>query len=129
MRQDPGRGNALGRIKFMFPNRFSIYLHDTPARHLFQKTVRMFSSGCIRLEKPLDLAQRLLAVGNSGWDAQRLQSALRRGTTQSITLPEPVPVYLVYWTAWVDEEGRVQFRNDIYDRDRRFAKVYFPQET
>ncbi len=116
LRQRPGPQNALGQIKFMFPNRYSVYLHDTPSRSLFNLAERSFSSGCIRVEHPLDLATTLLRH-NEGWTRERLQSAIRGDTEQTIVLTQKVPVHLLYWTAWVDSEGTVQFRRDVYDRD------------
>jgi murein L,D-transpeptidase YcbB/YkuD len=122
LRQDPGPWNALGRIKFMFPNGFDVYLHDTPARELFAQAERSFSSGCIRLQQPLALATWLLA-GDPTWTPEQLQAALDSGQTQTVSLREPVPVYLLYWTAWVAADGAVQFRRDIYDRDGPLAAV------
>lgn len=116
IRQDPGPTNALGRVKFMFPNQFNVYLHDTPARELFSRTERTFSSGCIRLERPLDLAAYLLGRDRN-WSRNDLDTALARGTEQSVSLNTAVPVHLLYWTAWVEPGGRLQFRNDIYSRD------------
>lgn len=117
LRQDPGPGNSLGRLKFMLPNEYDIYLHDTPARHLFAETVRTFSSGCIRVEQPLALAAYLLAT-TGGWDAVGLQALIDSGATETLRLPRPVPVYILYWTAWVDDEGRTHFVDDIYGLDR-----------
>lgn len=120
LRQDPGPGNALGRLKFMLPNRFSIYLHDTPGRHLFNKPVRTFSAGCVRVEKPMALANYLL--GTEQPSAQALLEALiAEEEKRVISLPDPIPVYLLYQTAWVDEGGTLQFRNDVYGHDRRLA--------
>jgi len=116
-RQDPGPQNALGRIKFMFPNKFSIYLHDTPSRDLFAKTERAFSSGCIRLENPVKLAEYVLN-DNPKWNLQAITAALDSGEEHTVSLPEPVPVHILYWTAWAEEDGAIHFRKDIYDRDR-----------
>ncbi|MEE9494346.1 MAG: L,D-transpeptidase family protein [Gammaproteobacteria bacterium] len=112
-RQDPGNGNSLGRIKFMFPNAFSVYMHDTPSRGLFNRTVRTFSSGCVRLEKPLKLARFLMGEGGM----QRINHVLRSGENRRIALPEPVAVHLIYQTAWMDEQGDIQFRPDVYRKD------------
>ncbi|MFH1278819.1 MAG: L,D-transpeptidase family protein [Candidatus Eisenbacteria bacterium] len=117
LRQLPGPANALGRVKFMFPNRFSVYLHDTPAKELFRKPERAFSSGCIRVERPLDLARYVLRgypLGNE----TALETAIGTGEERTVKLPVPIPVHLLYWTAWVDEEGAEHFRRDIYGRDR-----------
>jgi len=116
LRQDPGPANALGRIKFMFPNKFNVYLHDTPARALFDQTVRTFSSGCIRIEQPLELAEYLLRA-DPGWSRPAILAAIDRSEEQTVRLPEPIKVYILYCTTWVDDEGNVQFRRDIYERD------------
>lgn len=116
LRQDPGPSNALGRVKLMFPNRFAVYLHDTPSRYMFQKNQRDFSSGCIRIEKPIDLAAYVLA-GDPKWTREKVLSAIESGESRIVWLPEPIPVHVLYWTAWVDGEGAVQFRRDIYGRD------------
>ena len=115
-RQKPGPLNALGRIKFLLPNRFDVYLHDTPSRSLFSKTVRDFSSGCIRIEKPIELAAYLLK-SDPRWTREKIESAIAKGQELTVPLPQPIPVHLMYWTAWVDANGNVQFREDIYDRD------------
>ena len=114
--QEPGPHNALGRIKFMFPNRFDVYLHDTPERQLFQRTTRTFSSGCIRVERPRDLAGYLLR-GAPSWTPDRIDRVLAAGTETTVSLPEPVPIHIQYWTAWAEGDGTVHFRPDIYDRD------------
>jgi murein L,D-transpeptidase YcbB/YkuD len=118
LRQDPANSNALGRIKFIFPNEFSIYLHDTPARELFNKTKRTFSSGCIRIEKPMELAAYLL-TDNSKWTYEKLTAAVNSRKTRAILLSDPINIHILYWTAWVDKDGIVNFRDDIYGRDRR----------
>lgn len=119
LRQDPGPGNALGRIKFMLPNRYSVYLHDTPGTHLFERPVRTFSSGCVRVEKPLELARYV--IGRDDIESQQLEAIIDAGENQVISLPEPIPVYMVYQTAWVDTNGNAQFREDIYERDLALA--------
>ncbi|MFP4361440.1 MAG: murein L,D-transpeptidase, partial [Alphaproteobacteria bacterium] len=117
IRQGPGSGNALGRVKFMFPNAHAVYLHDTPSRHLFDRPARAFSHGCIRVRHPLTLAERLLEA--DGWARADLERWVRTGATRHVALTEPVPVHLVYVTAWGDAQGRVQFRRDIYGREPR----------
>jgi murein L,D-transpeptidase YcbB/YkuD len=117
LRQDPGPRNALGRVKFMFPNSYHVYLHDTPSRELFAKTERAFSSGCIRLEKPIELAEYLLR-NDPRWSRQKILATIARGAEQVVHLPTTVPVHLLYWTAWVDAQGRINFRKDIYERDK-----------
>jgi L,D-transpeptidase YcbB len=116
LRQRPGEMNALGRVKFMFPNQFSVYLHDTPSRELFGEDVRAFSSGCIRLQQPLELAELLLR-DNPNWSREAIDRAIAGGREQTVTLPQPMPVHLLYWTVWVDPDGTLQFRDDIYQRD------------
>ncbi len=115
-RQDPGPENALGRIKFMFPNKFDVYLHDTPERWLFARAVRDFSSGCIRVAKPLELAEYVLR-DDPEWGRERIQEAVDEGKTRIVPLRHPIGVHLLYWTAWRSEDGRVEFREDIYKRD------------
>lgn len=124
LRQDAGPRNPLGRVKFMFPNPYAIYLHDTPSRGLFQRSRRAFSSGCIRVEKPVELAERLLA-GTPGWSRQRIDAAIDSGKTRSVSLAAPVPVHLVYLTAWQDGDGKMQFREDLYGRDTRLLEALF----
>jgi murein L,D-transpeptidase YcbB/YkuD len=121
-RQDPGRENALGKIKFMFPNQFNVYLHDTPSRELFKKTVRDFSSGCIRIENPIDLAEYVLR-DDPKWTRKDILAALEKGVEQTVRLPEPIPIHLLYWTAWATKDGTIHFRNDIYDRDKPLAEA------
>ena len=131
LRQDPANSNALGRVKFIFPNEFSIYLHDTPARTLFNKTKRTFSSGCIRIEKPMELAAYLL-TDNSKWTYEKLTAAVDSKKTRTILLSDPMNIHILYWTAWVDEDGIVNFRDDIYGRDRQLnialnEKIHSPE--
>jgi murein L,D-transpeptidase YcbB/YkuD len=121
LRQKPGPANALGQVKFMFPNEYDIYLHDSPARELYSKTVRTFSSGCIRLEKPLELATLLLR--QNGIDRVEIDRIIASGKTTRINLKEPVPVHLTYLTAYIGEGGTVNFRDDVYGRDQRLAKA------
>lgn len=116
LRQDPGKNNALGRIKFMFPNSFDIYLHDTPSKSLFQRDIRTFSSGCIRLEKPMEFAAFAL---NKQELPEKFLADMESGQTTTVHLPKPLPIYLVYITAWIDEQEKVHFSPDIYDRDTR----------
>jgi len=115
--QAPGAHNSLGQMKFMFPNRFSVYLHDTPNRALFGKVQRDFSSGCIRVEDAPSLAAFLLKA-DPDWSVERLQTVLKTSRQHVIRIKDPVPVHLLYMTAWVDADGEVQFRKDIYKRDR-----------
>ncbi len=117
LRQDPGPLNALGVVKFHFPNPYDVYLHDTPAKELFDRPERFFSSGCIRLERPLDLARRLLGA-DPAWSGDALERALAAGRTVVIDLAAPMPIHVAYLTAWVDDAGVVQFRDDVYRRDQ-----------
>ena len=117
LRQRAGPNNALGRIKFLFPNRFDIYLHDTPNQRLFQEPVRTFSSGCVRVEQPAKLATALLKL-----DEERVRETIDAEETVTHRLQTPVPIYLVYMTAWVDDQGVVHFRDDIYGRDLQLAE-------
>jgi murein L,D-transpeptidase YcbB/YkuD len=114
--QRPGPTNALGRIKFMFPNEHFVYLHDTPSRDLFEQTSRAFSSGCIRLENPLDLATLLLG---SKWSRERIDAVLATERTETVFLDKPITVMLLYWTTEIDAQGRVAFWPDVYNRDAR----------
>jgi murein L,D-transpeptidase YcbB/YkuD len=122
LRQDPGPDNPLGRIKFMFPNEFNVYLHDTPARDLFASNTRAFSSGCIRVEDPVGLAEYLLR-GDPEWTRAAIVSAVHAAEQISIRIPEPIRVHLLYCTAWLGTDGEPQFRLDIYDRDRLVAEA------
>jgi murein L,D-transpeptidase YcbB/YkuD len=121
-RQEPGPLNPLGRIKFMFPNKFDVYLHDTPAKRLFSESVRTFSHGCTRIEKPLELAEYVLQ-DQPGWTREDILAAIEEGTEQKIMIPHPLNVHFLYLTAWVDEAGVLQFRNDIYKRDERLDEA------
>ncbi len=116
VRQDPGPENAVGHVKFMCPNQFDVYLHDTPATHLFSAEERGFSHGCIRVEQPKQLAEYLLR-GKQDWDDMRIAAAMDTSTNLTVTIPEPMPVHVVYWTAFVNDQGLVQFRDDIYGLD------------
>jgi murein L,D-transpeptidase YcbB/YkuD len=118
LRQDPGPDNALGRIKFMFPNKHLVYLHDTPHKELFRRSERAFSSGCIRIERPFALAELLLDDPRK-WSREQILAAIDSNKTRTVFLPEPIKVLLLYWTVDVDEQGRVWFRKDLYGRDRK----------
>ncbi len=127
-RQEPGPRNALGRVKFQFPNQFSIYMHDTPTRRLFAKPSRAFSHGCVRLERPIDLATYLLQ-GRSQWTPKRMRAAIARGKEQWVSLPRAIPVQMVYRTVWVDVDGTVHFRPDIYGYDTPHKPVFCGNST
>ena len=128
LRQEPGPLNALGTLKFMFPNKYDVYLHDTPAKNLFSDNVRAFSHGCTRIEKPLELAEYLLR-DDPRWSQKELLAALEKGTEQIVQIPRPLNVHFLYLTAWVDESGLVQFRNDIYGRDKSLDEALREQPT
>jgi len=117
LRQPPSADNALGRVKFMFPNRYSVYLHDTPERGLFSWTRRALSSGCVRVEDPLRLAELVLDAPQR-WNQASMQALLDSGQTRVVHLDRPLPVVFSYWTAVADNQGIVHFRPDIYDRDQ-----------
>lgn len=120
LRQRPGPKNALGRLKFMLPNEFNIYLHDTPDRTHFAESQRSFSNGCVRIADPEGLADAVLK-GQSGWTLEQIQEAIREGDRAQINLDTALPVQISYLTAWVDRENRIHFRNDVYDRDQILA--------
>jgi murein L,D-transpeptidase YcbB/YkuD len=117
LRQNPGPGNPLGRIKFLFPNKHSVYLHDTPNRGFFKKAQRNFSHGCIRVEKPLELAEFVLS-SNPSWTQNTIQSSINKMKTKTVHLDESITVYVLYFTTWVDNEGTVNFHKDIYGLDK-----------
>ena len=114
--QAPGPENPLGKVKFALPNPFGIYLHDTPNSQLFERRERYLSHGCIRLEQSVELAEYLLRQ-QAGWTGNNVRGAVQEGRTVQVDLVNPIAVYLIYWTAWVDEDGAVQFREDLYGED------------
>jgi len=117
IRQKPGSGNALGNVKFLFPNRHNVYLHDTPTRSLFSRTVRMFSHGCVRVQKPREFAK--IIMSREGWRASSVIKALNAGKNRHVKLEHEIPVHLTYRTAWFDENNVLHFQDDIYGRDQR----------
>ncbi len=116
LRQTPGPWNSLGLLKFNLPNPYSVYLHDTPARDLFDRSVRTFSHGCMRVQKPVDLAAYLLR-DSPGWTVERIVAESQTGVEHSVSVRNPLPVHVLYWTAFVDETGQLHFAPDVYDRD------------
>lgn len=116
LRQPPGPDNALGRVKFIFPNEHSIFLHDTPHRELFSSDLRTFSSGCIRVERPLDLAATLLQ-GQDDWTPEKIERVVAAGKSETVFLKQPLPVLIVYWTVSIGASGAVHFARDVYGRD------------
>ena len=123
LRQNPGDKNLLGRIKFAFPNGFGAYLHDSPEKGLFDSVLLSFSHGCIRVDDAIGLADWMLK--QQGWSEERLQKAIDSNKTQTLTITHPIPVYLVYFTAWVGPDGKLQFRDDIYGKDDELAPVLY----
>lgn len=122
LRQDPGPWNALGKVKFVFPNRYSVYMHDTPGRDLFSHTKRDFSHGCIRVSNPLALAFFVLDGQEGGWDRQSVETVFNQDSRKIIRLTTPLPIHITYQTTWVDKEGLIHFNDDIYARD---AKLHY----
>ena len=128
IRQKPGPRNSLGLVKFLFPNEYSIYLHDTPARSRFEPAKRAFSHGCIRLSEPVKLAEYLLR-NDSTWTPKAIEKAMHAGREQMVDVKPPMPVTIAYFTAWVDGKGRLNFRDDVYGHDARLARELFAPET
>jgi murein L,D-transpeptidase YcbB/YkuD len=126
IRQKPGNDNALGKMKFLFPNNFNIYLHDTPAKEMFNRNKRNFSHGCIRVENPKILAMYLLQKDKT-WSKEKVDAVLKTSTETGISISPTIPVYIAYFTAWVDRRGNLNFRNDIYNLDNQLAKEIFAE--
>lgn len=125
IRQLPGTKNSLGKVKFLFPNSFNIYFHDTPAKELFNRTKRAFSHGCIRLSDPEKMANYLLR-NDPSWPPEKIAEAMNSGKEKYVKLKDPIPVFITYYTAWVDEYGKINFREDIYGHDSKLAAKMFP---
>jgi len=122
VRQIPGDKNSLGRIKMMFPNEFDVYLHDTPSKNLFNRANRSFSHGCIRVEHPFDMADMILRLtGTTDWPRARVDEVLASGQRTVVRLKKPIPIHISYVTSFVADDGTVNFRSDIYGRDRKLA--------
>jgi murein L,D-transpeptidase YcbB/YkuD len=124
VRQKPGDKNSLGKVKFLFPNIFNIYFHDTPAKSLFSKDQRAYSHGCIRLSDPTKMADYLLQ-GNKSWTPEKINEAMNSGNEQFVELKDPIAVFITYYTAWVDKNGQLNFRDDIYGHDKSVAEKMF----
>jgi murein L,D-transpeptidase YcbB/YkuD len=124
VRQKPGGENSLGKVKFMFPNNNNIYLHDTPAKSLFNKDDRAFSHGCVRVEKARDLAI-MITKEDGNWTEDKVDKAMNAGKESTYSLKKKIPVYIAYFTAWADENGNVAFYEDIYKRDDRLAGLLY----
>ena len=119
--QLPGPTNSLGQIKFEMPNPDDVYMHDTPGRGLFALARRYISHGCVRVEDPRGLAQ--IVLDSDQWSAQAINDAIAAGATKTVPLKRTLPVYMLYWTAFVDPDGTAEFRDDVYGRDRRLAEA------
>jgi len=128
IRQLPGPENSLGLVKFLFPNSYNTYLHDTPSKSLFGETTRAFSHGCIRVQEPVKLANFLLK-DKKGWDAQRIAKAMAAGKEQYVTIENRVPVFITYFTAFIDREQRLNFRKDIYQLDGVMIRMLLKDNT
>ena len=124
VRQKPGPGNSLGLVKFLFPNSYNIYLHDTPSKSLFGESTRAFSHGCIRLAEPKRLAEFLLR-NDPAWNEASITRAMNSGKEKYVTLKQTIPVFIGYFTAWVDRDGKLNFRDDIYGHDKEMAEHLF----
>ena len=127
LRQDPGKWNALGAIKFVFPNSFNVYMHDTPTQTYFQRSNRAFSHGCIRLGKPVKLAEFLLGGIEKGWSSEKLKELIDTGKRTIIHLPTPLPVHITYQTVTSNQDGTISFHTDIYDRDQKLEEIFFKE--
>lgn len=124
VRQKPGGQNSLGKVKFLFPNEYNIYLHDTPSKGLFSESKRTFSHGCIRVQEPKHLAKWLLR-NDSSWNDQKIDQAMNATKEKYVTLKQQLPVFIGYFTAWVDSKGQLNFRDDVYGHDTKLAKLLF----
>ncbi len=124
VRQKPGRKNSLGLVKFMFPNSYEIYFHDTPSKSHFNREKRALSHGCVRVGKPRDLALTILKDSKT-WTPQKIDSAMQGGIETICSLKDKIPVYILYFTSWVDKDGGINFYNDVYDYDERLAVLLF----
>ena len=124
--QQPGAKNALGVVKFMFPNKFNIYLHDTPTRQLFAKTGRAFSHGCIRVHKPMDFAEKLFGL-DQGLTREQLDAIVESGQLTRVSLKSKVPIHLTYFTIWIGDDNRTSFFGDVYGRDEVVESLLFGQ--
>jgi murein L,D-transpeptidase YcbB/YkuD len=124
VRQKPGPWNALGKVKFLFPNQYNIYLHDTPSKNLFGEESRSFSHGCIRVAEPQKLAEWVLRK-DSSWTRRRIEQAMDAGKEKYLTVKDTIRVYIAYFTAWVDDKGKLNFRDDVYGHDKKLAEDLF----
>jgi murein L,D-transpeptidase YcbB/YkuD len=126
IRQDPGPHNALGTLKLMFPNEYNVYLHDTPAHDLFRRDRRTFSHGCIRMERPAEMAAYVLGGEENGWTVKRIKDLVATQKRHVFRLKKPMPVFILYRTALVDaDDGSIYFYEDVYGRDKVLAQALF----
>jgi len=125
LRQDPGPNNALGRVKFVFPNQYFVYLHDTPSKKLFSRQTRPFSHGCIRVSEPAKLVTFLLNEKGNKWDRERVNHLINLGKRKVLQIRPAIPVHITYQTAWVDKDGQINFNGDVYGRDEKLYQALF----
>jgi murein L,D-transpeptidase YcbB/YkuD len=118
VQQPPGKGNALGELKFLFPNSHDIYMHDTPTKNLFAEPTRTYSHGCIRVQNPREFAEVIL-----GWDRDKIDRETDSRKSQSVVLSQKIPVHITYFTAWPDSSGKMSYFNDVYERDEAMEKA------
>jgi murein L,D-transpeptidase YcbB/YkuD len=128
LRQDPGPWNALGVLKLVFPNRYNVYIHGTPAMELFEHNRRNFSHGCIRASQPQALARFALSGEDQDWTMEKIQEITSSGKRKVVKISSPLPVHITYQTAWVDNNEKIHFNSDVYGRDKKIAEIFFPQE-
>lgn len=124
IRQSPGPHNSLGLVKFIFPNKFNVYIHDTPTKSLFDKDIRAFSHGCIRIHKPAEFA-KIILQDDPMWDMEKINEAMHADEETTVMLKKKIPVVILYLTFWADENGRDYIRKDIYNRDEEISKALF----
>ena len=124
IRQRPGPGNSLGKVKFLFPNSFNIYFHDTPSKYLFEREKRAFSHGCIRVRNADKMANYLLQH-QPEWTSEKINAAMHAGEEKWVPLKTTLPVFITYFTVWVDENNLLHFRDDIYGHDKKMAEHLF----
>lgn len=127
IRQKPGDNNSLGRVKFLFPNNYNIYFHDTPAKSLFGESRRDFSHGCIRLSEPVKFAEHLLR-NDTSWTPEKISEYMKADKEKYVTLKKEIPVFIGYFTAWVDKDGKLNFREDVYGHDKKLEEKLFGQQ-
>ena len=127
IRQDPGPKNALGTLKMIFPNKYDVYMHDTPSQSLFKKEKRAFSHGCIRMNRPVEMASWVLGGEEKGWGVERIKEIIKSRKRQVALLEKPLPVHILYRTTYVDENNTINFFEDVYGRDKILAKGCCPE--